>query len=239
MAIVWCLSVLDKCIKDDINLCIDVHGTVVQMTDSVKLLGVTIDSMLNFNQHVQSIFKKTSNKVRAFSRIAPNLEYGRNDKLYHSSVLSDFNYCPLIWMFSGKSSNNEINRLQKRALRVLLDDYGSAFEELLQKKGEQTIHTKSLQTLLLDVYKCLTSKNPSFLWDLFERRSTKYNLRLKDLVQLPSTKTVRYGLNSLKFRGSILWNTLPDIIKSAKNDKQFKNRIKNLTGSMCCCMVRR
>ena len=85
-------------LRDDINLCIDIHGTVVQMTDSVKLLGVTIDSILNFNQHVQSICKKTSNKVRAFSRIAPNVEYGRNVMLYHSFVLSNFNYSPLIWM---------------------------------------------------------------------------------------------------------------------------------------------
>ena len=65
-------------------------------------------------------------------------------------------------MFSGKSSNNEINRINKRALRVLLDDYGSTFEELLQKRGEYTIHTRNLQTLLLEAYKCLTSKIPPF-----------------------------------------------------------------------------
>ena len=224
-------------LKDDIKLCIDINGIVVQMTDSVKLLGVTIDSMLNFNQHVQSICKKASKKVRAFSRIAPNLEYEKNVMLYNSFVLSNFNYCPLIWMFSGKSSNNEINRIHKRALRVLLDDYKSTFEELLQKRGEHTIHTRNLQALLLEAYKCLTSTNPSFLWDLFERRPTNYNLRIKDLVQLPSTKTVRYGLNSLRFRRSMLWNTLPDMIKSAKNDRQFKNRIKDWTGSTCSCII--
>ena len=27
------------------------------------------------------------------------------------------------------------------------------------------------------------------------------NTRIKDLVQLPSTKTAKYGLNSLRFRG--------------------------------------
>ena len=198
---------------------------------------MTIDSMLNFNQHVQLICRKASKKVRAFSRIAPDLEYETNVMLYNSFVLSNFNYCPLIWMFNGKSSNNEINRIHKRALRVLLDDYVSTFEELLQKRGEHTIHTRNLQALLLEAYKCLTSKNPSFLWDLFERRPTNYNLRIKDLVQLPSTKTVRYGLNSLRFRGSTLWNTLPDMIKSAKNDRQFKNRIKDWTGSTCCCII--
>ena len=38
--------------KDNIKLCIDVNGIVVQMTDSAKILGVTMDSMLSFNHHV-------------------------------------------------------------------------------------------------------------------------------------------------------------------------------------------
>ena len=79
--------------------------------------------------------------------------------LYNSFVLSNLNYCPLIWMFSGKPSKTEINRIHKHALRVLLDDYESTFEELLQKKSE---HTTNVQTLLLGVYKCLTSKIPPF-----------------------------------------------------------------------------
>ena len=78
-------------------------------------------------------------------------------------------------MFSKKSSNNEINRIYKRALIVLLDDYGSTFEELLQKRGEQTIQTRNLQALLSEAYKCLSSKNLSSLWDHFERRPINYN----------------------------------------------------------------
>ena len=147
--------------------------------------------MLNFNQHVQLICKKLQIQSKLFLELLQNLECEKNVMLYNSFVLSNFNYCPLIWMFSGKSSNNETNRIHKRALRVQLNDYGSTFEELLQKRGEHTIHTKNLQTLLLEVYKRLTSKNHSFLWDLFERRPTNYNLRKMDLVQLPSTKTVR------------------------------------------------
>ena len=53
-------------LKDDIELCTDINGIVVQMTNSVKLLGVTIDSMLNFNQHVQLICKKLQIKSELF-----------------------------------------------------------------------------------------------------------------------------------------------------------------------------
>ena len=61
------------CLKDDIKLCIYINGIVVQMTDSVKLLSVTIDSMLNFNQHVQSICKKTQIKSELFLEVLQTL----------------------------------------------------------------------------------------------------------------------------------------------------------------------
>ena len=48
-------------LKDDIKLCIDVNSIVIQMTDSA-----TIDSMLNFNQHEQSIWKKLQVKSELF-----------------------------------------------------------------------------------------------------------------------------------------------------------------------------
>ena len=169
-------------LKDDIKLCIDIGGIVIQMTDSVKLLGVTVDLILNFNEHVPTICEKASNKARAFSRIAPNVEYEKYVMLYNSFVLLKFNCCSLIWMFRGKSSNNEIDRIHKRALRVLLDNYGPTFEELLQKRGEHATQTRNVQPLLLEIYKCLSSKNPPILWELFERRPTNYNLRIKDLV---------------------------------------------------------
>ena len=75
--------------KDNTKLCIDINGNVVQMTDSVKLLGITIDSKLNFKQHVKSICKKTSNKVRAFLGLLQILTMRRVP--YYTILL----YCPI------------------------------------------------------------------------------------------------------------------------------------------------
>ena len=70
-------------LKDDPKLCIDINGNVVQMTDSVKLLGITIDSKLSFKQHVQSICKKTSNNVsnpQRRMRIILGKTWGKNNQ---------------------------------------------------------------------------------------------------------------------------------------------------------------
>ena len=73
-------------------------------------------------------------------------------------------------MFCGKTANEEVNRVHKRALRVLLNDFESNFEELLHRNEEVTIYVKNVQKLMLEVYKCITSGNPSFLWEFFNRK---------------------------------------------------------------------
>ena len=50
-------------IKEDHELRIEINGDVIKMSDTVKLLGVTIDSKLRFNEHVKTTCQKTNNKV--------------------------------------------------------------------------------------------------------------------------------------------------------------------------------
>ena len=75
-------------------------------------------------------------KVSAFSRVAPYIDEKKGKILYQTFIMSNFNYCPLIWMFCGKTQNKEIDRVYKRALRVLLEDYTSSFYELLRKMDD-------------------------------------------------------------------------------------------------------
>ena len=54
----------------------------------------------------------------------------------------------------------------------------------------------------------------------------KYNLRTKNLCKLPTIRSTSFDLESLSFRGSFLWNTLDDSIKSEPTLLAFKNKIK-------------
>ena len=53
-------------ITEDQELNIEINGDVQKISDTVKLLGLTIDSKLRFNEHVKIICQKTNNKVKAF-----------------------------------------------------------------------------------------------------------------------------------------------------------------------------
>ena len=67
---------------------------------------------------------KTENILQRFSCISflfktPCLNLSQVKILYNFFILSQFNYCCLVWMFCGKTLQNNINQIQKRALRVV------------------------------------------------------------------------------------------------------------------------
>ena len=140
-------------------------------------------------------------------------------------------------MFCGKEANHKINRTHKRALRILHNDYDSSLNTLLKKSDTVTIHIKNLQKLMLEIYKSMNHLNPSYIWHIHERKEIQYGLKTKHLCKLQSTKTIKFGMESLSFRGSILWNNLNDEIKELPTVASFKTKIKTWMGEKCNCKI--
>ena len=57
--------------------------------------------------------RKADQKLSAVSRISPYLETDKKELLFKSMVKSQFNYCPLVWMFFSRNANNLINKIQE------------------------------------------------------------------------------------------------------------------------------
>ena len=67
--------------------------------------------------------------------------------------MSQFGYCPLVWMNHSRTLNNCINGLQKRALSLVYNDFSSSFSELLEKDKSVITHLGNLQTLAYNIFK--------------------------------------------------------------------------------------
>ena len=117
--------------------------------------------------------------------------------LLTSIAMSNLSYYPLIWMFCSKSANKEVNRTNKRALRVLFEDYDSSFQQLLEKDGSVTVHQRNEQNGMTEIYKTIYQINLAYMWDFFGEKDMSCNLRTKVLCRLPQAQTNRYGLDSL------------------------------------------
>ena len=105
-----------------------VGESVIWESHQEKLLGITIDKNLNFNEHISIICKKASAKVTALSRLMKILPLDKKRVLMKAFIESQFSYCPLIWMFCSRKMNRKINHLHERALRLVYNDYNSTFK---------------------------------------------------------------------------------------------------------------
>ena len=83
-----------------------------------KLLGLHIDRDLKFTSHVSEICTKAGQILTAISRIAKFMSLEKRKLLINSFFKSQFEYCPLTWMFHSRTLNNRINDLNYRALRL-------------------------------------------------------------------------------------------------------------------------
>ena len=91
------------------EMIIDISGVALKSSPADKLLGVFLDRKLNFKTHIQSLCKTASQKIKDLFRIRPYLNFRCAKHLCEGYILSTFNYCPLIWMFSSKANDSLIN----------------------------------------------------------------------------------------------------------------------------------
>ena len=72
------------------------------------VLGIQIDHNLSFEDHIKTLCFKAAKKVNALKSIGNFTGYSKRNPLFHLIKKSQFSYCPLVWMFCSKRSNNLI-----------------------------------------------------------------------------------------------------------------------------------
>ena len=92
---------------------LEVKNKSIDVTRSVRLLGINVDDELKFDKHVKTMCQNVSRKISAFSRVAPYIDEKKGKILYHIFIMSNFNYCPLIWMFAVKRKTKKSTEFTK------------------------------------------------------------------------------------------------------------------------------
>ena len=155
----------------------NIEEFVITNSNDEKLLGIKTDNKLLFENHASSLCKKTSQKLHALARIVNNMDLSKRKCLIKAFVTSQFNYCPLIWMFHSRELNKRINSIHERALRLVYQDNSLSFAELLQKDNSVTIHQRNLQVHATEIFKLKNRLAPEIMKEIFEIQNPAYNFR--------------------------------------------------------------
>jgi len=163
LAIEWFESNYMKLNKDKCHLLLAGHkheyisanigGNRIWESLQERLLGVTIDNKLRFNDHIKDLCKTAQQKLSALIRHSHILNFDKRRVLLKSFVESQFGYCPLVWMFHDRGVEHKINRVHERALRCVYRDDVSTFDQLLKKDNSLRIHHRNIQAMAIEIFR--------------------------------------------------------------------------------------
>ena len=99
------------------------------------------------------------------------------------------------------------------------------------------IHHQSIQRPLIEIYKALHDISGNKLKELFVRRESTLSLRSKLELVIPSVNSVLKGKNSLRYFGSVIWNSLLIEIREDDSISSFVAKIKQWKPIACPCTI--
>ena len=207
-------------------------GTTVANVDSVKYLGVTLDSRLTGETHALKAIGKISARLSFLYRQSSLLDMNTRKILCVALIQPLFDYCCTAW-HEGLTAKlkGRFDTLQRKMVRYIysLDPRCHVGLHDFKQLGWLTVRDRVSFFRLVHVFKISRGAAPSYLSNGFTavRDVHSYNTRGSVSDYHISDKV----LNSLKrdsfgFKGRKEWNSLPQVLKQAGSLDAFKKKLK-------------
>lgn len=204
--------------KNPLNINFSFNDIKLECVDTFKLLGLNIDTNLNWKAHIQNISGKLSRFTYALFELKKSTDQKSALTAYYAYAHSWLRYGIMIW---GNSTDAEILfKLQKKCLRILANIGG------METCRPYFVKFRILTLTSLYILEiCLFVKKHQHLFPLIQDQLTQpHNLRHKNMLALPSSKLTIFhsGPHAMSIK---VFNKIPVEIKDTNNFNIFKNRL--------------
>jgi len=205
-----------------------INDVELERVETVKFLGIYIDDNMKWKSQIDKLCNQVSRNIGVINRLSEFIPQMILLTLYNTLILCHLNYGISIW---GSSDNYLLNRiliLQKRCVRIISKSgFRAHTAPLFNKFKILPVHALYDYNVGIFMYLYFNDLLPSNFDSLFDRNIDihSYNTRGK------LNYRVNYGQSSLSrslisYNGPLLWNSLPEYIKSSKSLNIFKYKFK-------------
>ena len=191
-----------------------------------KLLAVVIDRNLNFDEYISDLCTEVARKLSVLAKFSNYMSFERRKILPKAFIESQFGYCPLTWMFHGRTANPKLNHIHERVLRIVYKNNVLSFEELLEFDKSFKIHHRNIQSLAIELFKIKNNLTVTIMNDTFQPRAVSYNLRSQIDFTRSNVISEHFGISSIRYMAAKVWDMVTKDMKNANNIKTFKNNIR-------------
>ena len=219
---------------EDLNIYL--KESSIKQSDCEKLVGVYLDPLITWKDHVHKTIKKFNTKLELVRRAKPFLNSTNRKQLYNSIVKLITDYCSSVWENCSSECLEQLLLAQKQGARLILDtDRNSRslnlFQELKMIPVSDAIHHR----ILTLTYKC---RNAAALICLSNQLvSPVYHYRTRTITQanlsLPKIRT-NAGKRRFSYITHSLWSSLSSKQKPCDSLSSFKHQsVKYFKTKLC------
>ena len=196
---------------------------LLQTVTSYKYLGMTLDTRLNYNLHVNRIISSVSSKLKQFQRMRNFLSIKAAIMVYKSTILPLLEYGDIFMYSTSLLNRKKLQTLQNKGLRCALNKGMETSSKDLHKEAKLLkLQFRREQHLLNFMYDW--SADPRKL-KTRSINSTTTRSHTKKILKLKKPYTEKYK-KCLAYLGPKKWNNLDMVFHSTSTKQQFKSIIK-------------
>ena len=208
------------------------YGETIEKLDSMKYLGVFLDSNLSFDRHIDYIVDKAAKKIGVIRKVNECLYRSTALTLYKSLVLPLFDYCDTVYMCTSMGNLSKLQLLQNQACRTILlagiymsviDMHRSLKLELLNDR--RNVH------MALECHKNIYFEDQSSLAHFYVpvidiQGGIRTRHSESKFMSVPRTRTA-VGGKAYSVRGPNFWNSIVKEFRLIETFSEFKTSISS------------
>ena len=201
----------------------DCPDSLLKETLAEKDVGVTFSADMVFDQHISNVIKKASQMTGLVRRSFTYLDKTMLKTLIKTIIRPQLEYANVIWSPMYKRQSIAIEKVQRRATKLLKDIRNLPYTDRLEALDIPSLKYRRIRADLIQTYKIIhgidnIDKCEFFkLYDSYTRNSD-----LKLYKHYCSSSLRKHFFSN---RVIDLWNDLPSRAKLAENINLFKNSI--------------
>jgi len=208
---------------------IQVAGSDIKVSTSLQLLGVTLDSTLSFDQHINNIIKNCNYHLQALRHLRSSVTTEVANMLACSIIGSRIDYCNSLFAGMSDKNLNKLQRIQNRAARIVS---GASSQHVSSTQRLQNLHWLPVRSridfkLATLCYCSRTLDQPHYLSALLLSHRPERLLRssAQEFLSVPRCNTA-FGDRRFSVAAPRVWNSLPLDLRLSESLPAFKKNLK-------------
>ena len=210
--------------KHNYKMRVDDNETLITVCEEEKDLGVTFDRLLSFDIHIKNCVNKANQMVGLVKRTFSYLDKETFGLLYKALVRPHLEYANVIWFPGLKRQSVAIEKVQRRATKLLSECKSMSYKERLSYLGLHSLYGRRVRGDLIQVYKIYKGLDDIKWSDFFVSPfcTNTRNSEGKIFINHCFTNKRKFSFSN---RVAKHWNELPLTLKNSRNINEFKNQL--------------